>query len=179
MEPALWLLHSRPSRSCAGQRPQILAKAVEEAYIGVECGDGAPFGAVVVCNNEAIVSCHNMVLKFRDPTAQAEVTPIKEVDHASGPFPEQKAPLSSSAGYGPHEGWDVSVPSVAYRLSIPRPLVLSPALITLIANTPKVCPPVELVPIHYHIRRCVGSPEYDSPLDSIEVSQLSSKSIGT
>lgn len=58
---------------------KFLSKAVEEAYRGVDCGDGGPFGAVVVHNDEVIVSCHNMVLKNTDPTAHAEVTAIREV----------------------------------------------------------------------------------------------------
>ncbi|KAL4582934.1 hypothetical protein LXL04_007495 [Taraxacum kok-saghyz] len=52
--------------------------AVEEAYKGVECGDGRPFGAVVVCKDEIVVTCHNMVSKHTDPTAHAEVTAIRE-----------------------------------------------------------------------------------------------------
>lgn len=56
-----------------------MTRAVEEAYRGVECGDGGPFGAVVVCNEEVVVSCHNLVLKQTDPTAHAEVTAIREV----------------------------------------------------------------------------------------------------
>ena len=58
---------------------KFLTKAVEEAYRGVDCGDGGPFGAVVVRNDEVVVSCHNMVLKHTDPTAHAEVTAIREV----------------------------------------------------------------------------------------------------
>ncbi|RZB45332.1 Guanosine deaminase isoform B, partial [Glycine soja] len=59
---------------------KFLTKAVEEAYKGVECGDGGPFGAVVVLNDEVVVSCHNMVLRNTDPTAHAEVTAIREVN---------------------------------------------------------------------------------------------------
>ncbi|RRT77374.1 hypothetical protein GW17_00031057 [Ensete ventricosum] len=58
---------------------KFLSKAVEEAYHGVECGDGGPFGAVVVRNDEIVVGCHNKVLKDTDPTAHAEVTAIREV----------------------------------------------------------------------------------------------------
>lgn len=58
---------------------KFLTQAVEEAYQGVECGDGGPFGAVVVHNDEVVVSCHNMVLRNTDPTAHAEVTAIREV----------------------------------------------------------------------------------------------------
>ncbi|PQQ11422.1 uncharacterized protein Pyn_34576 [Prunus yedoensis var. nudiflora] len=57
---------------------KFLTEAVGEAYKGVECGDGGPFGAVVVRNDEIVVSCHNMVLKNTDPTAHAEVTAIRE-----------------------------------------------------------------------------------------------------
>jgi len=51
---------------------------VEEAYEGVRCGDGGPFGAVVVKDDQVIVRCHNMVLKNLDPTAHAEVTAVRE-----------------------------------------------------------------------------------------------------
>ncbi|XP_047311263.1 guanosine deaminase-like [Impatiens glandulifera] len=57
---------------------KFLREAVEEAYKGVDSGDGGPFGAVVVRNDEVIVSCHNMVLHNTDPTAHAEVTAIRE-----------------------------------------------------------------------------------------------------
>ena len=55
-----------------------MSKAVEEAYNGVNSGHGGPFGAIVVRNDEVIASCHNMVLKDKDPTAHAEVTAIRE-----------------------------------------------------------------------------------------------------
>lgn len=58
---------------------KFLRRAVEEAYKGVDCGDGGPFGAVIVHNDEVVASCHNMVLNFTDPTAHAEVTAIREV----------------------------------------------------------------------------------------------------
>ncbi|KAJ0976487.1 hypothetical protein J5N97_018452 [Dioscorea zingiberensis] len=57
---------------------KFLSRAVEEAYNGVDCGDGFPFGAIVVRNDEIVVNCHNMVLKNTDPTAHAEVTAIRE-----------------------------------------------------------------------------------------------------
>ncbi|XP_074589220.1 guanosine deaminase-like isoform X2 [Curcuma longa] len=38
---------------------KFLSKAVEEAYHGIECGDGGPFGAVVVCNDE-VVACKKL-----------------------------------------------------------------------------------------------------------------------
>ncbi|KAG4176599.1 hypothetical protein ERO13_A11G255900v2 [Gossypium hirsutum] len=57
---------------------KFLTQAIGEAYKGVECKDGRPFGAVVVRDDEVIVSCHNMVLRNTDPTAHAEVTAIRE-----------------------------------------------------------------------------------------------------
>ncbi|KAL9259689.1 Guanosine deaminase-like protein [Drosera capensis] len=57
---------------------KFLVEAVKEAYNGVDCGDGGPFGAVIVCNDEVVVSCHNMVRSTTDPTAHAEVTAIRE-----------------------------------------------------------------------------------------------------
>lgn len=56
----------------------FLTKAIEESYKGVQCGHGNPFGAVVVLNDEVVVSCHNMVRKYKDLTAHAEITAIKE-----------------------------------------------------------------------------------------------------
>ncbi|KMZ64170.1 putative Guanine deaminase [Zostera marina] len=56
----------------------FLSKAVEEAYKGVDCGDGGPFGAVIVRKDEVIISSHNMVLNQTDPTAHAEVTAIRD-----------------------------------------------------------------------------------------------------
>lgn len=58
---------------------EFLTKAIEEAYKGAECGDGRPFGAVIVCKDEVIASCHNMVSRNTDPTAHAEITAIREV----------------------------------------------------------------------------------------------------
>ncbi|KAK2637721.1 hypothetical protein Ddye_025516 [Dipteronia dyeriana] len=57
---------------------KFLTRAVEEAYKGVECGHGGPFGAVVVRDDEVVVSSHNMVLNNTDPSAHAEVTAIRE-----------------------------------------------------------------------------------------------------
>ncbi|XLU61206.1 hypothetical protein S245_020415, partial [Arachis hypogaea] len=57
---------------------KFLRKAVEEAYKGVDSRHGGPVGAVIVCNDEVVASCHNMVLSHTDPTAHAEVTAIRE-----------------------------------------------------------------------------------------------------
>ncbi|WCJ26719.1 Cytochrome b-c1 complex subunit Rieske mitochondrial [Euphorbia peplus] len=57
---------------------KFLSLAVEEAYKGVDCGHGGPFGAVIVRNDEVVVRCHNLVLHNTDPTAHAEVTAVRE-----------------------------------------------------------------------------------------------------
>ncbi|KAL6594993.1 hypothetical protein ACP70R_048096 [Stipagrostis hirtigluma subsp. patula] len=57
---------------------RFVSEAVEEAYRGVDLGDGRPFGAVVVRGDQALVTCHNMVLKNADPTAHAEAIAIRE-----------------------------------------------------------------------------------------------------
>ncbi|PON87098.1 Cytidine deaminase, homotetrameric [Trema orientale] len=57
---------------------KFLVQSVEEAYKAVELGHGAPFGAVIVRNNEVVVSCHNMYKEYTDLTAHAEVTAIRE-----------------------------------------------------------------------------------------------------
>ncbi|KOM26013.1 hypothetical protein LR48_Vigan213s003600 [Vigna angularis] len=57
---------------------KFLRIAVEEAYKGVECGDGGPFGVIIVRNDEVVSCCHNMVLRNTDPTAHAEVTAIRK-----------------------------------------------------------------------------------------------------
>ncbi|KAI5064409.1 hypothetical protein GOP47_0021079 [Adiantum capillus-veneris] len=50
----------------------------QEAYEGVNCGHRVLSSAVVMLKDEIVVSCHNMVLKYMDPTAHAKVTAIQE-----------------------------------------------------------------------------------------------------
>ncbi|RDY04756.1 guaD, partial [Mucuna pruriens] len=57
---------------------KFLTIAIEEAYKAVERGDGRPFGAVIVRNDEIVASCHNMVVRNTDPSAHAEITAIRE-----------------------------------------------------------------------------------------------------
>lgn len=55
----------------------ILRIAIEEALEGMRAGDGGPFGAVIVKDNQIIGKGHNTVLKSHDPTAHAEVNAIR------------------------------------------------------------------------------------------------------
>ncbi|KAK7391910.1 hypothetical protein VNO78_20334 [Psophocarpus tetragonolobus] len=56
----------------------FLKIAIQEAYKAVERGDGSPFGAVIVRNDEIVASCHNMVGRNTDPSAHAEISAIRE-----------------------------------------------------------------------------------------------------
>ena len=70
------------SYNCAAAEDRenmLVLIAVEEAYKVVESGDGRPFGAVIVRNDEIVASCHNMVARNTDATAHAEITAIREV----------------------------------------------------------------------------------------------------
>ena len=56
---------------------KFMKMALEEAQIGIEKGDGGPFGAVVVKGGEVIARAHNEVVKTFDPTAHAEILAIR------------------------------------------------------------------------------------------------------
>ncbi len=55
-----------------------MREAIGLAAKGVERGDGGPFGALVVRDNEVIGRAWNQVLVRHDPTAHAEVLAIRE-----------------------------------------------------------------------------------------------------
>ena len=58
---------------------KMLDEAAKEAVIGCNCGDGGPFGAVIVDDSGNIISKgHNKVLSSNDPTNHAEVVAIRE-----------------------------------------------------------------------------------------------------
>lgn len=58
---------------------KLLDEAAREAKVGCGCGDGGPFGAVIIDDNGNIISKgHNMVLSSNDPTNHAEVVAIRE-----------------------------------------------------------------------------------------------------
>ncbi|MBN1196963.1 MAG: nucleoside deaminase [Candidatus Aminicenantes bacterium] len=57
--------------------PGFMARALAEARLGVERGDGGPFGALIVQGNRIISCNHNEVLVRRDPTAHAEILAIR------------------------------------------------------------------------------------------------------
>lgn len=57
---------------------KYMQMALDEAYEGIENGDGGPFGAVVVLNGEVIGKGHNCVIKKGDPTMHGEISAIRD-----------------------------------------------------------------------------------------------------
>lgn len=51
--------------------------AIQEARLGIQNGDGGPFGACVVKDGEIIALGHNTVLKDNDPTRHGEMNAIR------------------------------------------------------------------------------------------------------
>lgn len=56
---------------------QFLARAIELARQGSECGEGGPFGAVIVRDGKIIAESWNRVVAIHDPTAHAEINVIR------------------------------------------------------------------------------------------------------
>jgi len=56
---------------------KFMSAAIEEAKRGFKRGHGAPFGAVIVKNNEIVGVGHNEVDKKKDPTYHAELVAIR------------------------------------------------------------------------------------------------------
>lgn len=64
----------------------FLTRAVELARQGSECGDGGPFGAVIVFDGRIVAEAWNRVVGSKDPTAHAEVTAIRNASAALDRF---------------------------------------------------------------------------------------------
>ncbi len=60
--------------------------AYDEAYKGINCNDGGPFGAVIVKDGKIIAKAHNEVLKSNDPTAHAEINAIRKASKELNDF---------------------------------------------------------------------------------------------
>lgn len=56
---------------------KYMFSAIQEAKLGIQNGDGGPFGACVVKDGEIIAVGHNTVLKDNDPTRHGEMNAIK------------------------------------------------------------------------------------------------------
>jgi guanine deaminase len=64
----------------------FMKKAIELSITKMNQGDGGPFGAVVVKNNEIIGTGWNRVTSSNDPTAHAEVMAIRDACSNLGTF---------------------------------------------------------------------------------------------
>lgn len=64
--------------------PSPMEIALCEALSGMDAGDGGPFGAVIVRDDQIIASAHNNVLTSHDPTAHAEITAIRKASEVLG-----------------------------------------------------------------------------------------------
>jgi tRNA(Arg) A34 adenosine deaminase TadA len=65
---------------------QFLARAIELARQGSECGEGGPFGAVIVRDGKIIAEGWNRVVASHDPTAHAEIGAIRSACAGLGHF---------------------------------------------------------------------------------------------
>ncbi len=65
---------------------KFMKAAIDEAYEGIDSGDGGPFGAVLVSGGEILASSHNRVLSDNDPTRHAEVNVISEASRNKGTY---------------------------------------------------------------------------------------------
>ena len=57
---------------------KYMQQAIGEALYGITCGNGGPFGAIVVKDGVVVGRGHNRVLGHHDPTAHGEVEAIRD-----------------------------------------------------------------------------------------------------
>ncbi len=57
---------------------QAMAEAINEAYNGINNGEGGPFGCVIVKNGVIVGRGHNRVVKNNDPTCHGEIEAIRD-----------------------------------------------------------------------------------------------------
>ena len=65
---------------------QYMKLALDEAYEGINNGDGGPFGAVIVKDGKVIGKGHNKVVKNADPTCHGEMEAIRDACKNLGTF---------------------------------------------------------------------------------------------
>lgn len=57
---------------------EAMKEAVNEACLGINAGDGGPFGSVILKDGEIIGKGHNRVIKNQDPTCHGEMEAIRD-----------------------------------------------------------------------------------------------------
>ncbi|MBL7740987.1 MAG: nucleoside deaminase [Chitinophagaceae bacterium] len=65
---------------------QFLERAIELSRLGMESGQGGPFGCVIVKDGHIIGEGNNKVTSSNDPTAHAEVVAIREACKKLGTY---------------------------------------------------------------------------------------------
>ena len=65
---------------------EFMQAALDEAYQGIEAGDGGPFGSVIVKDGEIVGSGHNRVLAENDPTCHGEMEAIRDACRTLGTY---------------------------------------------------------------------------------------------
>lgn len=55
-----------------------MQEAIQLAKLGMDNGDGGPFGCVIVFDNKIVGHGHNKVTSTNDPTAHAEIVAIRD-----------------------------------------------------------------------------------------------------
>jgi len=75
---------------------KYMRRAIELASQHMNAGEGGPFGAVIVQNDEIIGEGWNRVTSTNDPTAHAEVVAIRRACEKTGNFELRDADLYTS-----------------------------------------------------------------------------------
>lgn len=70
----------------AEAQSEFMQIAIQEAREGISNGDGGPFGTAIVRDGVLIVSGHNHVLAYNDPTCHGEVDAIRKACKRLGTF---------------------------------------------------------------------------------------------
>lgn len=65
---------------------RFMQRAIELAGNGMRCGDGGPFGAVIVRDGKIIGEGWNRVLATNDPSAHGEIVAIRDACGKEGGF---------------------------------------------------------------------------------------------
>ena len=69
-----------------GPQAAFMQAALEEAYAGIEAGDGGPFGTVIVRDGEIVGRGHNRVVVNQDPNCHGEMEAIRDACKNLGTF---------------------------------------------------------------------------------------------
>lgn len=105
---------SEAGNAPAGPQEAFMQAALEEAYAGIEAGDGGPFGTVIVKDGEIVGRGHNRVVVNQDPTCHGEMEAIRDACRNLGTFDlsgcelyttAEPCPMCLGPRYGPTSPW--------------------------------------------------------------------------